>query len=254
MSRRHALGQHMLIEVAAIEEIVRAARIESEDVVFELGVGTGNLTRLLCEKAALVVGYETDPALYEHARGRLKSCANLRLILDDGFSSRRRFDIFVSNPPYSQSRRLIEWLSVRRLKRGIVTLQQEFAEKILAPVGSRRYGEVSVLARGRFIVTPLRRLHRHSFSPPPRIASTIMILEPHRDPVNSRIPLMLKKVFSFRGRTVAATLKHLARDQENGSAIMGDSGRSFRSLRVEDLSPEESLRLAASLLQVQAED
>ncbi len=238
----------MLNDQNILREMVNAAGIAEEDVVLELGVGTGSLTELLCLKAKSVVGYELDKELSQRAGERLAFHKNLFLGQGDGLKTKRHFDVFVSNIPYSQSRRIMEWLAARRFKRAVVTVQTEFAEKILASHGSKNYVAVSALVQGRFKVSVLRKVHRESFTPPPRVSSTILVLEPFGNPLPKAVTLGLKKLFSFRGRTVSAMLKRLEKAESLSGGLRGRVEQGLMPRRVEGLSPAECIALALHII------
>ncbi len=65
MRARKSLGQHFLMHRQTAERIVRAAALTPADIVFEIGPGTGALTRELLKKAKKVIALEADPELYE---------------------------------------------------------------------------------------------------------------------------------------------------------------------------------------------
>ncbi|MBI2184208.1 MAG: ribosomal RNA small subunit methyltransferase A [Thaumarchaeota archaeon] len=251
MNRRHRLGQHILVDKKILEEMVSAAQILPGDTVFELGVGTGNLTTLLCEKAKTVIGYEIDEDLCKDAERRLAAFKNLRLICGDGLKTKKSFDLMVSNVPYSRSRRVVEWIASTRLRRAVITVQKEFADKITASTGSRNYGPVSVLCQIRFKTSILRDVSPQCFNPHPKVSSTILVLNTYREPISHGATLGLKQLFSFRGRTVAAALKTLERKGQLATEYAEKLDPKLLSTRVEDLSPEESVKIASNLLEAE---
>ncbi|MBI4258267.1 MAG: ribosomal RNA small subunit methyltransferase A [Thaumarchaeota archaeon] len=248
MNRRHRLGQHVLADSKALEEIVEAAQILPSDTVFELGVGTGNLTRLLCGKAKKVIGYEIDEQLCTEAANRLTAFKNLQLICGDGLESEKSFDVMVSNMPYSYSRKVVEWLASKRFRRAVITMQKEFAEKVMAQPGSENYGFVSVLSQARFKSSILRNISALSFNPPPKVSSTVLILEPFREPFANNVASGLKKLFSFRGRTVSSALKILEKKGETPSRYTERLDSDLLATRIEHLHPHESVTIASNIL------
>lgn len=154
IQRRKRLGQHFLTSRHVAEEIVTAADICNTDVVFELGTGHGVLTGLLCQKALRVVSVEIDEHLAADARMRLSGIQNLCMECGDGIAggrtgqttslqdagegqnvttvASRGLDIFVSNIPYSESRRVLEALACSAIPRCVVMVQREFADKLTA--------------------------------------------------------------------------------------------------------------------------
>ena len=177
MRRRRLYGQHFLISRTLASRIVRAAGIRPDDTVLELGTGRGMLTPLLCSMASRVISVESDVRLYEKAAARL-SHDNLTLLCGDGFKVDAVFDVFVSNLPYSRSRQAVEWLAARRFRCGIITVQEEFAQKISETGPDRR--AVSVVWREAFEAGDSFPVGRRNFDPPPMVSSTAIPFQKRR--------------------------------------------------------------------------
>ncbi len=159
--------------------VVDAARLGPDDTVLEVGAGDGALTSLLCGRAGSVVAAEADARLYAEARARLAGRGNLTLVLGDGFAVPRGFTAFVSNLPYSQSRRAIEWLARKEFDRAVVSVQEEFAGKLLEE-DPRRRRAVSVLAAHAFRISRVGAIERSEFEPEPRVDTAVLLLEKRR--------------------------------------------------------------------------
>lgn len=171
MRRRRRYGQHFLVSGAVASRIVGAADIRVEDTVLEVGTGRGMLTPLLCRRAGRVISVESDARLYEEAAGALHQ-DNLTLLHGDGFGTGERFDVFVSNLPYSESRRAVEWLAATPFRSGVVMVQEEFARKVAGTGPARR--AVSVVWQEAFEVDGSFRVGPRSFEPPPMVDSRVV--------------------------------------------------------------------------------
>ncbi len=205
-NKRKALGQHMLVDPAVVSETMRAARIGGNETVCEGGTGRGIVTAELCKRAKHVISYEVDAKLYHSARERLLY-PNLDLVNADLFrTSDLHFDAFVSNLPYSRSRDAFEWLATQKFKRAIVMVQREFAEKLAAKPGTKKYRAISALANYCFRIEELFGVDRKSFDPPPMVDSVVLRVLPART-IPKETVASLNLVFSKRNRkasTVAA--------------------------------------------------
>ena len=93
MIKRKRLGQHFLTSNTIAKSIALEAKISKNDTVFELGTGLGILTPLLCENAKNVISIDTDRRLYEKAKSRFSSIANLSIEFGDGFKQHNVFSI-----------------------------------------------------------------------------------------------------------------------------------------------------------------
>ena len=147
-------------------------KLES-DVVFEIGTGLGILTPLLCKKAQKVISIDADENLIKKAKSEFSTIDNLVLKSGDGFKHKGIFSIFVSNLPYSKSKDAIEWLAQNSFSHGIIMVQKEFAEKLLATSKNRR--SISIIATHAFDIVKISDVGKNNFSPPPKIDSIIFV-------------------------------------------------------------------------------
>jgi len=217
-----------------------AAAITKRDTVFEAGAGRGELTEKLSKTAGRVVAYELDKRLFPALKARFDQYDNIKIINGDAFISNDKFDIFVSNLPYSQSRRFIEWLVTKKFKRAVVTFQREFADKLNAAPSSRNYKSVSVLARSRFQLDVIAQVDKRAFRPIPKVDATVLSIIPHDD--NVVLPETVKALnllFSYRR-------KHLSRVLSTFSPKLIDYSE-LREERVASLKPEILFRIAKEI-------
>ena len=202
-ARRHRLGQHMLVDNKVLEKIVSAAQISKDETVCEAGTGLGTLTAELCKRAKKVISFEVDKRLLEKAKEQLRY-DNLELVSSDLFKiSTLDFEVFVSNLPYSRSRDAIEWLATQKFDRGIVMVQQEFAEKLVAEPGEKDYRAISALAGHCFKITQITSVGRKSFSPQPEVESVVVKIVPTHTVTRETIR-RLNLLFSRRNRRASS--------------------------------------------------
>ena len=236
MIKRKKLGQHFLNSNKIANSIVLAANITKEDTVFELGTGLGILTPLLCEKADAVISVDADEQLIEHAKITLGRIDNLLLKSGDGFKMNDSFSIFVSNLPYSRSRDAIEWLARIPFSHGIIMVQKEFADKLLAKSSKFRRA-ISVIANYAFEIEVLHSVDKNNFSPPPKIDSVILKLT-QKNTIKNELIQTINKIFSYRRKTVKNILKQF-----------GVVDKYVIDKRVDDLSEDEIINLANQILE-----
>lgn len=249
MKRRHRLGQHLLKDAKILDRIVEAAHLSRDSIVFEIGTGEGDLTERLCRYAGQVISTEIDRGMFKVATSNLQGCRNLELILGNGFSVNRSFNVLVSNIPYSRSRQFVEWLVEKRPERAVVTIQKEFGDKLLAEPGADNYRAVTAVAQAFFQVTRLFDVGREAFSPPPQVDSTVLLLQLRRDvQVDLQLVSSLKTLFSFRGRQVSSALKHIFKDEVKLQRFRETLGDKMLRTRVEHLTVDEAVNIAKRLV------
>jgi len=193
LSAKKSLGQNFLFDLNLTRRIARAAG-PLEGTVYEVGPGPGGLTRaLLAEGAAHVVAVERDarclPALAEiaaHYPGRLQIVEADALGLDEAALFKGGRVRVAANLPYNVGTALlVKWLTAETFFWDSLTLmfQREVAERIVAKPGSGAYGRLSVLAQWRTSAKILFDVSRQAFTPPPKVTSSILRLEPLAAPV-----------------------------------------------------------------------
>ncbi|MFY9301264.1 MAG: 16S rRNA (adenine(1518)-N(6)/adenine(1519)-N(6))-dimethyltransferase RsmA [Candidatus Nitrosotenuis sp.] len=230
--KRQRLGQHFLLSQNIAKKIVDSAQITKKNTVLEVGTGRGILTTHLCQKAKSVVSVEKDEVLYSEAILRLSQIPNLELMYGDGFSADTEFTIFVSNLPYSESKRAIEWLAQQRFLRAVIMVQAEFAEKILS-MGKKEMRAISVIANHAFEIEKIMSVGKNNFEPPPKVDSVVLRLKKKRT-IPAKTIESVNKLFSYRRKTIGNILKKF------GKTIQSDK-------RLEELDGDEIIRLAKQI-------
>ena len=234
MIKRKRFGQHFLISNLIAKSIVSEAKITKNDVVFELGTGLGILTPLLCDKANKVISVDVDKQLIETAKSLFSNIDNLILKLGDGFQTKDSFSIFVSNLPYSKSREAIEWLAESSFSHGVIMVQKEFAEKLLAKSSKKRKA-ISVIADHAFEIKIISNVDKNNFSPPPKVDSMILQIV-KKNVMKKDLIQTINQIFSYRRKTVKNILK-----QFNKESVIDK--------RIDDLSGDEIINLANQILE-----
>jgi len=171
------LGQNLLIDEAARDQIVSLAELSRSDIVLEVGPGKGFLTETLIARAGKVIAVEKDPRLVRILRHKYRRVRRLRLVEGDILKVKLpKFNKIVSCPPYYISSRLVLLIVSRKLKLAVLTLQKEFAERLTAKPGSPNYGRISVMVQHKATVAIAGLVPRGSFRPVPRVDSAVVVI------------------------------------------------------------------------------
>jgi 16S rRNA A1518/A1519 N6-dimethyltransferase RsmA/KsgA/DIM1 with predicted DNA glycosylase/AP lyase activity len=229
LRRRRALGQHYLVDSSVVDLIIEASAIQEDERVLEIGTGKGVLTKRLCGLSLRVEAFELDDTNYL-ATKRLAG-KGVDLHLGDAFSAKPSFDVLVSSLPYSESSNFVEWLCQTSYSRAIVILQKEFVEKLMMRPHESMYRAISVIFQMSSSIEVLRDIGPDSFSPPPRVSSAVVRIEP-KVTLRPRQISIVKMLFSQKKRKMGTALKHLG---------FGDGGLPLEKLsrRVWDFSAVE---------------
>ena len=242
MIKRKQLGQHFLNSNSIAKSIVSEAKITKKDVVFELGTGLGILTPLLCEKASKVISIDADKKLVMKAKSAFSDVDNLILKSGDGLKTKDSFSIFVSNLPYSKSKDAIEWLAQTPFSHGVIMVQKEFADKLLAKPSKNRKA-ISIIANHAFEITNISKVRKNNFSPPPKVDSVILKII-KKNTMKKDLIELINKIFSYRRKTIKNILKQFKKEDVVMNVDINND-----NTRVDELSEEEILRLATQLLE-----
>ena len=182
--KKRPLGQNFLKDPSIAQEIVRLAKISSEDPVLEIGPGKGILTQYLLESANSLIALEIDNKLCDELQQRFAGKNNFRLIEADATkfdygSIEPRVKVVANLPYYAAThivKRLIDYRS--RIADMTVMLQKEVVDRLVARPGQKEYGSLSVFIQFHCQVERLLEIDKTSFSPPPKIDSSLVRLTP----------------------------------------------------------------------------
>jgi 16S rRNA (adenine1518-N6/adenine1519-N6)-dimethyltransferase len=242
------LGQHFL-RPAAVERLVRAIDPRPDDVFLEIGPGAGALTLPLAARASRVVAVELDAALAERLRARAP--ANVSIVIGDALAVDLPSLVpagarLAGNLPYYASSPLLRrFLPLRgRIRDLHVMVQEEVADRVASPPGSKRYGILSVLYALWADVKIVLRLPPGSFVPPPKVRSAVLharFLDRPRAEVAdpAAFEQLLQTAFARRRRTLENNLRDSYPNLKENLRFLKIAG----SRRAETLSVVEFAKL-----------
>ena len=178
------LGQHFLTDPNVIGKIVAAVGAPEGAPVVEIGPGEGALTAPLLARYPGLTAVEVDEEAVAHLRARFPSL-HVRhadvLALDWAALAAERSDLLwvVGNLPYYITSPILFGLLDARehLRRAVVMMQREVAERIVAAPGSKAYGILSVQLQLFARPELLFRVSRHVFRPKPDVESAVLALD-----------------------------------------------------------------------------
>jgi 16S rRNA (adenine1518-N6/adenine1519-N6)-dimethyltransferase len=253
-----SLGQNFVIDPNTVRRIVRTAGVTADDVVVEVGPGLGSLTFGLLAEAARVLAVEIDPVLATQlpltvADRAPELAARLEVVQQDAL---RLTEVpgppptaFVANLPYNVAvpvlLRLLEQLP--SLRTGLVMVQAEVADRLVAPPGSRTYGVPSVKAAWYAEVRRAGAVGRTVFWPAPHVDSGLVAFTRREPPPGDRAAVfaLVDAAFAQRRKTLRAALAGWAGSADEAERRLRAAGID-PSARGEVLDVEAFARLAAT--------
>jgi 16S rRNA (adenine1518-N6/adenine1519-N6)-dimethyltransferase len=270
------LGQNFLIDQNILLSIPDIADLEEDDVVLEIGTGTGGLTRLLAARSRHVFTVEMDKKLFELSSDILKLYKNITIINADILETKHELnpDItslvlnwlkehnqlrmkVVSNLPYNISTPVIINLLEGDLPIDLMVmmLQKEITERMMAIPGTREYGILSVITQLFSEVEVVRTLPPEAFWPKPEVHSAVVKVVVRKEKYAGKItdyPLFRKviyAIFTSRRKTLINSLENLNLPKilrEHLKGIMKDMQLDER-IRGENLGVEQLIHLSEAI-------
>ncbi len=192
---RGKLGQNFLIDLNLLRLLYESAQIDQNDVVLEVGTGTGSLTSAMADRAAAVITVEVDPIMHEMARQELFGKKNIRFFLTDILENKNRLSQEVleairqevaagpgrrfklcANLPYAAATPLISNLLLSDVPpcSMTVTIQKELADRIAARPKTSHYGALGVWIQALCDTRIVRVMPPSVFWPRPKVDSAIV--------------------------------------------------------------------------------
>jgi len=261
------LGQHFLRDPRPIKRIIEAFAPRRDEIVLEIGPGTGALTAELVERAARVVAIEFDIKLAALLLERFGARDNFRLVQGDALNTDFCAEIhpatsarLVANLPYNISTAILQRLIAQRscLTEMVVMLQREVVERILAPAGSSERGFLSVLVETYCETEKLFDVAPGSFRPPPKVWSSVLRLTFR---TNAPVELKDKELmwqlvsagFAQKRKTILNNLRHssgklqeVIRQNGGASIVLCKAGVDVQR-RAETLTVEDWVRITRAM-------
>lgn len=257
LNARKALGQHFLLDLNITGKIARLAEVGEGDAVLEIGPGPGGLTRALLDAGARVVAIERDARcigaledVREAFQGRLSLYEGDALGADESaILAASGIDgpvKIIANLPYNISTELlIKWLKAGPAlwSRMALMFQKEVGDRILAAPGSKAYGRLSVIAQAASTPSRAFDLPARAFTPPPKVASSVLIFDPPPRPCEGlgALEAVTRAAFGQRRKMLRSSLKPVF--GERLETVLGEAGVA-PTQRAEDLTVAQFLVLA----------
>ncbi len=272
LTPKKRFGQNFLVHTGTAEAIVHAGRITGDDIILEVGVGLGALTRPLARAARQVIGLEIDSGIIRFHQEEADLPENVTLIHQDVLQAdfQALFEQcqgpikIMANLPYSISNpflfKLIE--NQEKMAWATIMLQKEVADRLTAQPGTKQYGVPTVLLSACATVTRLLTLKPAEFHPRPKIDSVVVRIDFDRQTERIKalppydhalLHRVVRGAFSQRRKTLLNTLSSSKLlpliAEEDKATIKHQTEALIRkagiapTARAEDLTLEDFVRL-----------
>jgi len=259
---RQRFGQNFMIDQNLVRLVADAGELGADDLVIEVGPGTGTLTEELLAGAGQVVAVEIDRDLAALLRNRLGDRPNFKLIEGDALAGKHELNSqlldelraaaqssrprkLVANLPYNIASPLVIELLIAGVDLLAFTVQREVAQRLRAVPGTEEYGALTVMAQLLSRVEILRTLPPQAFWPAPKIESALVRMK-REDKLGdraARFGAFVQSIFSYRRKTLRKALVMAGHDADRILAATGADPQK----RPEVFSPQEVLTMFESV-------
>ena len=250
-----SLGQNFLHRDDIIDMIADASAGVTDNAI-EVGAGLGVLSRALCDRFKTVTTVEIDKSLKEVTEFSLKDATNHTMVYGDFL--RVDFDSLVNEPvtvvgnlPYYITGDILKKLfkNCDKIKRAVVMVQKEAAEKLVAEPRDKQYRAISVMAQHLCDINTVCDVSPDCFIPAPHVDSRVIVMDFKENLPDSREFFeFVTKLFNARRKKLTAVFKDSAQKQKAEQTLknLGFSA----SARCEELDPMELFSLYREIFTV----
>ena len=199
---KKSLGQNFLIDREVLEKITNVVQIKDKTIL-EVGPGTGNLTSFILKKnpkKMFVIEKDDELAinLSETFKDQLTIINDDILQVDENLIFKNKVTVF-GNLPYNISTEILsKWITQTKdefwFNNLILMFQKEVADRIIAKFNTSDYGRLSILSNWKLNVEKICDIKPESFSPRPKIDSSLLFFSPKKNFYKIKDPKNLEKV------------------------------------------------------------
>ena len=217
------LGQHFLLDMNVTDKIARLASPLDGMSVAEIGPGPGGLTRALVQYGANVLAIEMDERFLAPLDDIARASGKLRVIHGNALKVDIDAELdgeikIVANLPYNVgTKMLIDWLTADPIfwSQAVLMFQKEVALRVVAAPGDSNYGRLAILSQSVAKTRLAFEVPASAFSPPPKVDSAVVVLEPlpqaERFPDLKLLGEVTMAAFGQRRKMLRKSLKSIAK-------------------------------------------
>ena len=228
MKPKKSLGQNFLKEEKTLDNIVDLGDIHNDDIILEIGPGTGKLTKkIINKKPKKIIVVEKDTNLSDALK--INYGQKIEIINDDILNCYKyiRFDKPIKvfgNLPYNISTKiLISFLKLDNLDRlflnFIFIFQKEVADRIVAKYNTKQYGRLSILSSWKMSASKIFDIPPKNFYPVPKVWSSLVLLKPKQKIAKIKYSKSLEHItnifFNQRRKMIKKPIKQIFNNHEN---------------------------------------
>jgi 16S rRNA (adenine1518-N6/adenine1519-N6)-dimethyltransferase len=249
------LGQNFIIDSRIFHKLEEYSTLNHGDVVLDVGAGLGFLTEYLANICKCVLAVEIEKKIVNILQKKFEKYDNVKVLEGNIINLFvPNFNKVISAPPYNISSKLFLWILKKNFDCAVLILQKDFINRILASVGSKDYGFLTVIGHYYVKAEFMNNVSKHVFYPQPKVDSAIIRLKPKKLALviknESFFKKLVKYLFTNRNRKVEKAIKPFLKTNTdlNIDEFKGNLEQSkLLNERVRNLTPEEFGMLANAI-------
>tara|TARA_Y100001970_G_scaffold98620_1_gene124050 strand:- start:56 stop:880 length:825 start_codon:yes stop_codon:yes gene_type:complete len=265
--QKKRFGQHWLVNRKVLDKIIEVADLNLNDFILEIGPGKGALTSKLLEtNISKLHAIELDKDLINILKSKFDNNKKFSLQQGDILSTnlepiKNNITKVIANIPYNITSPILD-IFVGRLglienynyKKIIFLMQKDVVDRILSKEGSSNAGAISIRMQLISKIKKICDVNPSSFSPPPKVFSTLVVFEPFQKELRldieseKYIDKLLRVSFKSRRKMLRNTLNSILSNDEMKK--LSDSSDICFNLRPQDLSVNEWIKLAKNCIKI----
>ena len=225
---KKSLGQNFLIDKNILEKIINLTNIKNQ-IILEIGPGTGNLTRFILKNGPKkFIAIEKDKnlasTLRENFKNKVKIIHDDILNIDEKLLSKDKVIVF-GNLPYNISTEILcKWIINLDNEKFwfhslILMFQKEVADRIISEFNTSNYGRLSILVNWKLNVKKITDIKPSSFNPKPKVDSSLLFFSPKKNFFKIKNPKNLEKItrifFNHRRKMIKKPYNQLFNGNSN---------------------------------------
>lgn len=236
MVRKHQFDQHFLASPRLVAELIGHANIRKNDVVYDLGAGSGVITSVLARRCKRVIAVEVEPGALKTLRQNTSELENVEVVEADLETFRfdePKYKVF-ANPPFSMLAAIVRnLLNSQEVPTSVYLItQRQFAYKVV--MSDRHFTSALGVSVTPFFACKIRRpLRKTDFTPPPAVDTVLLEMRKREEPM-----LPFTEFADF-----ASFVDTCFKNQKQYAVLLQKSGIATERRKPSELSIDNWLRL-----------
>lgn len=252
---KKSLGQNFLMDKNIINKIVDSIDSTKDDLIIEIGPGSGALTRELVKKDSDIICFEIDERLKEKLNSidskklKVVFCDFLKINLDEYIDyTKYKHIYFVGNLPYYITTAIINKIvSESKPYQIVIMIQKEVADRFNAKVGTKQYNSLSLFLQYNFDIEKVCNVSKNCFEPIPKVDSCVLKLKSNKKTSakdEEKLYKLIKDAFKQKRKNLRNNLNNY--DLDKIEKILNKYNKNLKN-RAEEIKLEEFIEISNNI-------